>query len=189
MLFLQLVAILEELTDLEEVLFVGHTGLVVQLVQAAVKFPDLQLTSFSRLQKAFHTEAHPKCVAQVLLPLVTYEIYAQGCKVSKEKDDGDSKQESGGDAAAMQALSAPTLQGSLLLQALLKYEDTTVVARSLLRYSMEDLLRLCCDPCASHVLTTFFTSSNVASKKKDRMTSKLLVSWFVNVVGNVNIQL
>jgi len=151
---------------------VGHTGLVVQLVQAAVKFSDLQVTIFSMLQKAFHIESHPKCTAQVILPLVTHEVYAEGNGVSA---DATREEEGGGGGAVSQALS-PTLHGSLLLQALLKYEDSTVVARSLLLHSAEDLLQLCCDPCASHVLTTFFTSSTVSNKKKDKMTTKLLVS-------------
>ena len=157
-----------ELNDLEEILFVGHTGLVVQLVQAAVTYPHMQLAIFSLLEKAFHTEPHPKSIAHVILPLVTYDVYIQNDVKRTEVDDKDT---------AATEIDAVTLHGSLLLQSLLKYEDPKVVARSLLSHSEERLVSLSCDPCASHVLTTFFTSRTVTTKKKERMRNKLVVRF------------
>ena len=67
-------ALIEELVPLEEILFVGHTGVVVKLTQAAVSCPEKQPTLFQALMKAFHTETKPKCCVPLFLALTTYEV-------------------------------------------------------------------------------------------------------------------
>lgn len=96
-------------------------------------------------------------------------MYAEGEEKAK-MEDCDNIGASGGDT------SSTTLHGSLLLQSLLKFEEPRVVARSVLKFSEERLVRLSCDPCGSHVITTFFTSPTVSVKKKKQMTGKLMVS-------------
>lgn len=163
---LQLLRIVTELGALEEVLFVGHTGLVVRLVEAAVACPDIQQTIFASLVKAFHTDAHPMATAPVILALMTYEVFYDDS--SKEKD---------GEVDEVHTELHPfTLHGSLLMQALLRFHDPRIVVKSLLAQSEEELARLSCDSTASHILTAFFTSHTVPIKKKERMTKKLVVN-------------
>ena len=67
------------------------------------------------------------------------------------------------------------LHGSLIVQALLKYQDTKLVARSLLKMTSDDIRRVSCDPSGSHVLTVFMSSSTVSAKNKIKMVDKLEV--------------
>ena len=154
-----------ELGDLEEVLFVEHTGLVVKLVEAAVACPDIQHGVFTSLMQAFHTEAHLKDSAPVLLALLTYELFHKDDSTETDDNVGGVRKEP----------HACTLHGSLLLQALLKFQDTRSVVRSLLAQSEEELVRVSCDSSGSHVLTSFLNSHTVPTKKKEKMAKKLVV--------------
>ena len=69
-----------------------------------------------------------------------------------------------------------SLHGSLILQALLKFRDTKLVTLSLLKMTADDIMRVACDSCGSHVITTLMTSSAVSSKKKMKLTDILEVS-------------
>ena len=159
-----------ELGALEEVLFVGHTGLVVKLVESAIACPDIQHNVFTSLMKAFHTEDHPKSSAPVILALLTYELFYED---GIEGRDGEEQQ--------VKVKSHPlTLHGSLLLQALLKFQDPRTVVRSLLAQDVEALVRVSCDSSGSHVLTAFLSSHTVPTKKKEKMMKKLVVSWMID---------
>ena len=60
-----------------------------------------------------------------------------------------------------------SVHGSLILQVLLKFQDTKLVTRSLLKMTADDIMRVSCDSCGSHAITMFMTSSTVSSKKKN----------------------
>ena len=152
--------IVSEVGSLEEILFAGHTGVVVKLSQAAVSCPAVQPGLHDAILQAFHTSEHPESCVPIILALLTYEVFNN----SSNSDDGK------------QAKPHPfTLHGSLLLQALLKFEDTKVVARSLLKMSTTELVRACCDSQASHVLTTYLNSPSVPARKKEKLMCKLVV--------------
>ena len=67
------------------------------------------------------------------------------------------------------------LHGSLIVQALLKYQDTKTVARSLVKMTSDDVTKVSCDQSGSHVLTTFMSSPTVSAKNKLKMVEKLEV--------------
>ena len=75
--------IVDEL-DLEKVLFCGHTGVVVKVVEACKKCPSKQATILNGLLKAFHVESKPKDCAPLFISLVTREVYF---KPDSDKDD------------------------------------------------------------------------------------------------------
>ena len=147
-----------DITSIEEILFMGHTGVVVKLVEAAVSCPDVQPILLENLLKAFHTHTSPKHCARVILALMTYEMLG-------DKEEGEVK-----------GPHPITLHGSLLLQALLKFEHPKTVARSILKMSREELMRCSCDPNGSHVLTAFITSPTITLKRKQKLMDKLEVS-------------
>lgn len=60
---------------LEEILFVGHTGVVVGLAQAVCLCPLEQPSFLSALLSTFHTEDTPLCCGPLLLSLTTHEVY------------------------------------------------------------------------------------------------------------------
>lgn len=145
---------------MEDVLYAGHTGVVVKLVEAAISCPEVQPGLFEAVQQAFHLTSHSTATAPVLLALMTYEVFTA--------QDNDSAEGCG-------QLHPTSLHGSLLLQALLKFQDTKVVVRSVLKMKVKELLRMSCDPHGSHVLTTLMTSSSVSNKKKEKLVAKLEV--------------
>ena len=151
------------MSSLEEILFVGHTGVVVKLAEAAVACPDVQPDLLEGISKAFHVQSHPKSMAPVILAMLTYEVF-------------HSHEEEGGGADEGPKPHPTTLHGSLLLQALLKFRDAKAVSRSVLKMSTEELVRLSCDPQGSHVITTFISSETVPVKKKERLMRKLEVN-------------
>ena len=62
---------------MEEVLFAGHTGVVVRLLQATSSCPEKQEYLLQALLRAFHTEGTPKNCVPLFLSLTTQEVYQQ----------------------------------------------------------------------------------------------------------------
>ena len=72
---MQVSSFIDEIPSLEEILFAGHTGVVVKLVEAAISCPEKQPAVLQLLLTAFHTEAKPKCCVPLFLSLMAYEMY------------------------------------------------------------------------------------------------------------------
>ena len=70
----QVSSLVDELGSLEDILFAGHTGVVVKLTEAAVSCPEKQPTIVKSLLRAFHTEHDPEHCALVFLSLMTHEM-------------------------------------------------------------------------------------------------------------------
>lgn len=65
-----------ELCPLEDILFVGHSGVVLKLVERVAMFcPDHQPTLLDSLLTAFHTQSSPRSCAPLFLSLMAYEAY------------------------------------------------------------------------------------------------------------------
>ena len=65
----------QELGNLEEVLFVGHSGVVVKLLEVCVRCVEHQQLVLQNLLKCFHTEnTLDKCVP-LFLTLTTVEVH------------------------------------------------------------------------------------------------------------------
>ena len=71
---MQVSSLVDELGSLEDILFAGHTGVVVKLTEAAVSCPEKQPTIVESLLRAFHTEQDPEHCALVFLSLMTHEM-------------------------------------------------------------------------------------------------------------------
>jgi hypothetical protein len=146
-----------EVGVLEDILYLGHTGVVVKLVEAAVACPEVQSDILAAIFKAFHASDHLSSCAPLILALLTYEVFYD------EEGEGAAKPH------------PFTLHGSLLLQSLLKFEDVKAVSRSILKLRSEELVRLSCDAQASHVISTFLSSVTVSIKRKEKLITRLLV--------------
>ena len=68
-----------------------------------------------------------------------------------------------------------SLHGTLILQALLGYEDTKLVTSSFLTIPTDQLLAVSCDPSGNHVIDVFLSSKNVTLKKKTKLIKKFRV--------------
>ena len=72
---MQVSSLIDELSSLEEILFAGHTGVVVKLTEAAAEScHEKQPALLESLLRAFHTEHDPKHCAPVFLSLMTHEM-------------------------------------------------------------------------------------------------------------------
>ena len=73
-----------------------------------------------------------------------------------------------------------SLHGSLLMQALLKFQVPKVVASSLLKMPCDDIVgKLSCDPSGSHVITTFLSSPTMSQKRNNKLTKILEVCSYI----------
>lgn len=131
--------------------------------------PDIQPALLQEILQAFHITSHLSVAAPVILALVTYEVFTAEGEGATDGDEGRGKPH------------PSSLHGSLLLQALLKFQEVKAVSRSVLKMSAKELVRVCCDPHGSHVITAFLTSSTVAGKKKEKLVAKLEVSVMIRL--------
>jgi len=69
------------------------------------------------------------------------------------------------------------LHGSLILQAMLKFNKPIKIVNSLLNMSTDELLRLLNDPKGSRVLDAFLDSEYVGEKSRDKLYKKLKGCW------------
>ena len=72
----------ELLANVEEVMFVGHYGVLVSLVAACERCPEKQKAVFQMLLRVFHVEQKPKQLLKVILSLTTFDVY----KDSKDRE-------------------------------------------------------------------------------------------------------
>jgi nucleolar protein 9 len=149
----------ELLTHLEDVLFAGHSGVVVKMAELCLRSPDQQSEMMKILLVAFHAKDDPNACIPLFLTLTAYEAYLE--HEQKRETDKDVPRRS------------VHVQGSLLVQALFKYENPRVVVRSLLGMETDDLMWLSCDVAGSHAVDAFLSSSTVKSVKKKKLIEKI----------------
>ena len=171
--------ILDEL-DLEKVLSCGHVGVVVKATEACKRcMPRQQAMMLNKLLKAFHTESHPQDCAVLFTSLVTREVYFK----ADDEDDSQQLPPAGKASNTIMQWTINTLMiqvqcnlhGTLMLQALLGYEDTKVITSSFLTIPTDQLLTISCDLSGNHVVDVFLASKNVTLKKKTKLINKFRV--------------
>lgn len=183
---------MEELSPhLEEILCAGHMGVVVCLTQAASLCPQVQPAFLHTLLTTFHTESTPKCVVPLLLAMLTHEVYYSRSERDEEEVGVEQPNFTGSCYAEVNlpvymsplqttAVQKPiTIHGSLIVQSLLLFQDSKMVARSLLQMMSygDDIVRVSCDPSGSHVLESFMASRSVSVKRKNRLVEMITVSF------------
>ena len=73
-MYIQVSSLIDEHSSLEDILFAGHAGVVVNLTEAAVSCLEMQPAVLESLLRAFHTEHDPKHCAPVFLSLMIHEM-------------------------------------------------------------------------------------------------------------------
>ncbi|RUS73446.1 hypothetical protein EGW08_018802 [Elysia chlorotica] len=176
----------EMLTDikpyLEDILAVNHIGIVTKLASACRRTETGQEEFLQALMGAFHCadpEDRQKKIVPLLASLQTYEVFY----TSSEKDSEETSEEKNVSPAPL--LKDVNIHGSLMLQELLQFKRTQIVASSLVSLSPPEVVSLCCDRCGSHLMDMFFTSRTVLEKNKVVMLKKLQGS-FINIACNRN---
>ena len=78
----------------------------------------------------------------------------------------------------MPVLSTVSLPGSVLLQVLLQFQDTSIIVNSLLDMKSSELKTLACDPSGSRVYDVIMFCAAVNEKCRNTLINKLKVFTF-----------
>ncbi|XP_025115842.1 nucleolar protein 9-like isoform X3 [Pomacea canaliculata] len=157
---------LELSKHVEDVLAVGHLGVIISLADACRRNQHCQDDLVKVLMEAFH--CNEPVERQILLPkliasFITYDVFF---KINEDtgKPPDDAKEP---------LLTSVNLQGSLLVQQLLQFDRPTLMTQGIVGMTPAELSLLCCCPMGSHIVDVFFSSPYVLQKCKDDFLKKL----------------
>ncbi|XP_066290793.1 nucleolar protein 9-like [Branchiostoma lanceolatum] len=166
----QLTDVLEELLPhIEDLLAHGKGMVLINLADACVRHKTGQKNFLRKLLKAFHIpkEDKLKC-AQVVASLQSYEQFTSVAEDNSEEQQKTAK-----------VLTTVTLQGSLLLQHLLKFDDPSDAADSVQAMSSQELQTLACNSFGSRVMETFLNSPTISEKRRKLLLHKMMDLYVV----------
>ncbi|XP_035678451.1 nucleolar protein 9-like isoform X1 [Branchiostoma floridae] len=161
----QLTSVLDEvMPHFEDLLAHGKAMVLINLADACVRHRTGQRRFTKKLLKAFHIPKNDRLrFVQVVASLQSYELFTGVPEDSSEEQQKTAK-----------VLTTVTLQGSLLLQYLLKFDDPSDVVDSLEAMSAQELQTLACNSFGSRVLETFLTSPTVSEKRRKPLLQKMM---------------
>ncbi|KAL4657185.1 nucleolar protein 9 [Arapaima gigas] len=161
-LFLKVFDQLKE--GVEAIMAAGHMGVVIQLAESCVKWEERQGEMLQCLLEAFHCAEPPSRHTSSLplfLSMRTHDVY-----YGEQKEEGTA-----GHSDTPRPMWGICYHGSCLVQALVKFKDTSFLMNSLRALSPSDLLILGTDQSGSHVLQALLTSAS--DKGRGKMLRKL----------------
>jgi len=173
--------IAELLPYLEDLLALGHMGVVVRMAEVAVRFVTKQKKMLKALLRAFHCEGKVERSSAVVLisSLTTYEIfYGTKPEPDEKEKDNEGKNESVEASPPVAKLKSINFHGALLLKTLFDFQDPSKMVNSLLTLSLEELVILANDPMGSYAIEAFLKSRSVPSEKKHKLIENLKVQPF-----------
>ncbi|XP_062518372.1 nucleolar protein 9-like [Corticium candelabrum] len=151
----------ELLPCFETVLMAGHVGVLVRLVEALGKMKLRQKECLKSLLSAFHVLDNAVLCVYLFMTLQTLEsILPHIESTSSEEKAGYLKHHI-------------HVSGSLLVQALVQFEDTKTLVSSFLTLSTAEMIVLCCHPSGSRAVESFMKSKTVQPKKKNKLVANL----------------
>ena len=134
--------------QLEEILAIGCTGVILSLVKEAWRLSSSQTKVLAVLTAALHCQDHEKMFASLLLSMATRE--------------------------AVEEQEFPIqIHGSLVPQELLKFNKPIKVVNSLLAMEPGKLRQLLSNPRGSHVTDRFVGSATVGEKNREALVRRL----------------
>ncbi|XP_017893619.1 nucleolar protein 9 [Ceratina calcarata] len=154
--------ILEELrTCFSEIIDKGHTGVLVSVANTCLRLRAQQGAFLTDLLKALHCESNDRQVrmANCMAGLKTYEQLE-----NSRKENVDAK-------------TSINLHGSLVIQAVLRFNKPIKLVNSLLEMEEEDFVRLLEDPKGSRIVDAFMDSEFIGEKSREKLGKKLKGHW------------
>lgn len=146
----------ELVQGVEAILAADHMGVIIQLAESCAESGERQEEMMRCLLLAFHCaepgSRHVSCLP-LFLSLRTYEVYYHS-----DTAEGNIQTEV--------PLSSVSYHGSLLVQALAKFKERSLLLSSLRSLTPADLLTLASDPSGSHVLQALITTSSDKGRGK-----------------------
>lgn len=169
--------IAELLPYLEDLLALGHMGVVVRMVDTAVKFEIKQKKILKALLKAFHCNENTRQTTAVVLiaSLTTYDIFFEmKLNGSNTSENNNASEEEPPKNAKLKFVN---FHGALILKALFHFQDSSTIVSSLLSVSLEEVVILANDTMGSYALEAFLTSKSVTTEKKHMFMETLKGSF------------
>ncbi|XP_060899982.1 nucleolar protein 9 [Labrus mixtus] len=146
----------ELIQGVEAILASGHMGVIVQLAQSCAESEEKQEDMMQSLLRAFHCaepgSRHVSCLP-LFMSLLTYDVYYHS-----ETAEGGTQTEV--------PLSSICYHGSLLVQALARFKERSLLLSSLRTLTPADLLTMASHPSGSHVLQALITTSSDKGRGK-----------------------
>ncbi|XP_017757208.1 PREDICTED: nucleolar protein 9 [Eufriesea mexicana] len=149
-------------TFLPEILDKGYTGVLASVANACLRLQTKQGAFVVELLKSLHCEGNEKqnrtmaCIAGLRTP--------EQLESLEKNEESDSKP-------------LISLHGSLIVQAILKFNKPIKMVNSLLETDGEELVQLLEDPRGSRILDAFMDSKYIGEKSREKLTKKLKGYW------------
>ncbi|XP_076628879.1 nucleolar protein 9 [Colletes latitarsis] len=150
----------EILTSVSDILEKGYTGVLASLGNACLRLQIKQGAFVSALLKLFNCEANEK---QHLIVMCIATLKTQEQLEDIRKQDNSKF--------------IVNLHGSLMVQAILKFNKPIKIVNSLLETDKEELLSLFGDPKGSRIADAFMDSKYIGEKSREKLAKKMKGCW------------
>lgn len=150
----------EIVTCLPEILEKGYTGVLASLGNACSRLQTKQGAFVTELLKVLRCEANEKqhSIVACLATLKTQEQLEESRKQNNMNFQTN-------------------LHGSLIVQAILKFNKPIKIVNSLLEMDKEELLSLFGDPKGSRIVDAFMDSKYIGEKSREKLAKKMKGCW------------
>ncbi|XP_050574429.1 nucleolar protein 9 isoform X2 [Bombus affinis] len=149
-------------THFGELLDKGHTGVLVSVANACLRLQTKQGAFVTDLLKVLGCEANERQhrIVTCIISLRTFEHWEH----SEGKEENDLKR-------------SISLQGSLIVQDILRFNKPIKMVNSLLETDVEELARIFEDPKGSRIVDAFMDSKYIGEKSREKLAKKLKGYW------------
>ncbi|XP_078037998.1 nucleolar protein 9 [Augochlora pura] len=143
-----------------KILSKGYNGVLASLGNACLRMKTRQGAFIVALSKALNCEANER-QQKIVLCLATLKTWEQLDDLQKQNN----------------SKLFISLHGSLIVQAIFKFNKPIKIVNSLLEINVEDLLHLFSDPKGSRIADAFMSSTYIGEKSREKLAKKLAGCW------------
>ncbi|CAD1480154.1 unnamed protein product [Heterotrigona itama] len=141
----------------------GYTGVLVSVANACLKLQTKQGAFVTELLNVLDCEAKNEEQHRILACIISLKKF-ENCETSEAKTRNDSR-------------CLISLHGSLIVQAILKFNKPIKMVNSLLETNEEKIVQIFEDPKGSRIVDAFMDSKYVGEKSREKLAKKLKGYW------------
>ncbi|XP_002155246.4 uncharacterized protein LOC100201308 isoform X1 [Hydra vulgaris] len=159
---------------IEDILAAGHMGCVVKGAEtiSRLKMIEKQKLFIKSLSSALHIpmceSENSKSLVQLILSLITYDVYFKTDNLTTDKDSKTSEEK------RKLVKSDINYHGACLLKQCLSFKKSKLIVSSFMSLSFEELICIACHPSGSFAFESFFQNVDIPIKKKNNMANTML---------------
>lgn len=145
-----------------DILDKGHTGVLVSVANACLRLQTKQGAFVTELLNVLDCRENEK--QHRILTCVISLKKSENCEISERKTGNDSR-------------CLISLHGSLIVQAILKFNKPIKMVNSLLETDVEKVVQIFEDPKGSRIVDAFMDSGYIGEKSREKLAKKLKGYW------------